>query len=324
MGAPSARWCLAVVGLERPEASFLAEVDQLGVRVARSASAAEALRSPLPDALLVHAELPDGDGIDLARELSLRANGCPFALVAPRADYETTRRAFLQGAQDVFRDLPAPSELAERLAPRPGQRSDPSELALELVLEPGQIHEPIRQLQSTLIARGFRPSMRARAGSVVAELLDNVIRHAFPGTVARARLELRLHTGGFTVVVSDRGLGFDAFEQRLNLREALRHAGGFAPLPGLARVEALAESVQLEARPGVGCQVQVTFRDHGASFEDHDGTIEPFEVDLTEAEYLTHELSRRLLATKPEEDQPWFELSPSLTTCLGRLLGGKP
>lgn len=323
-GASSARWCLAVVGLGRPDDSFLDEVSLLGARVARSPSAAEALRSPLPDALLVHAELPDGDGIYLAQELSRRANGCPFALVAPRGDFDTTRRAFRQGAVDVFRDLPAPSELTLRLAPRAGDRNDSSGLVLDLALEAGRTREPICQLQSALMAKGFGPSVRARAGSAVAELLDNVTRHGFPGLAAQARVELRFHSDGFTISVSDQGLGFDAFEQRLNLREALRHAGGFAPLPGLARVEALAESVQLEARPGVGCQIQMTFRDHGAAFEDHDGTIAPFEMDLTEAEYLPHELSRRLLGTKPEDDQPWFELSPALTTCLGRLLGGKP
>ena len=106
------------------------------------------------------------------------------------------------------------------------------------------------------------------------------------------------------------------------LREARQSARGFRKLSGLARAEALVDGFQISSQPGAGCRAELTLHNHQASFDDHDGTTAPFEVDLTEHEYLSPQWSTRLLGTPPDTEQPWFELPPALATCLGRLLSG--
>lgn len=319
---PRNRARVAWVGLAEPDANTLAALEGAGVHLGRCQGAADALRAPLPQVLVVEADLPDGDGIELAGEIRRRAGGCPFFIVVRRADFELARRAFRAGATDVLLQPPGLPEIEAVLQPAEAvvEQAEAATIVTELDREGST--GALRELLSALTLAGFGPAMRARAASAVAELLENVLLHAHPTGTATATVRIELESDGASIRVSDEGGGFEAKEHLARARERAFATGSARRLTGLARVEALAERFDLVSHRGAGTVAKLWFRDQPASFSDHDGESAPFELDLGDREYLPPSLARRLLAHTPESEEPWFHLPPALSACMGRFLAG--
>jgi anti-sigma regulatory factor (Ser/Thr protein kinase) len=166
----------------------------------------------------------------------------------------------------------------------------------------------VRGLLAFLVVEGFAPAARARIAGAVAELLENVTRHAYPDADGRFRIQAELAGRRLTVEVADDGAGFDA--ARFG-NPALRDPAS----SGLARARSLAESIGVASRPGSGSAVTLGFVAASAIFGDERG------VDLSELDYLEPALARRVLSrVRDAEGAPQFHLSPALAVCVGRFL----
>jgi anti-sigma regulatory factor (Ser/Thr protein kinase) len=166
----------------------------------------------------------------------------------------------------------------------------------------------VRGLLAFLVVQGFAPATRARIGGAVAELLENVVRHAYPDGDGPYRLRAELAGRRLSVEVADDGAGFDAtrFGGQARLEPACS---------GFARARALAEHLGIASRTGFGSSVTLEFAASSAIFGDERG------IDLSELDYLEPALARRVLEQVREtgSGEP-FHLSPALAVCVGRLL----
>lgn len=171
--------------------------------------------------------------------------------------------------------------------------------------------QAVRGLLALLLVQGFAPAARARVGTAVAEVLENVVRHAYPDPFrdeGTFRLEARVEGPRLWVEISDEGVGFDA--TRFGERSKLDPARS-----GLARARALAEGLGVASRPDRGSTVMLEFTASSAVFGDERG------IDLSENDFLEPALARRLLEQVREgPDGRGFQLSPALAVCVGRLL----
>jgi len=166
----------------------------------------------------------------------------------------------------------------------------------------------VRGLLAFLVVQGFTPATRARIGGALAELLENVVRHAYPDADGPFRVDAELAGRRLRVEVADDGVGFDAM--RFGRLARLGPAGS-----GLARARALAEGLSLASRPGFGSAVTLEFAASSAIFGDERG------IDLSELDYLEPALARRVLEQVRDtgSGEP-FHLSPALAVCVGRFL----
>jgi hypothetical protein len=138
-----------------------------------------------------------------------------------------------------------------------------------------------------------------------AEVLENVCRHAYVERPGRLWLEAELGGRDLAVTISDEGLGLDP----VAVRVAAQHHSG------LDRAAALSESLELNAEPGRGTSVTLTFSVYRVDFDEDPA------VDLSELDYLTPALARRVTETLCGPDRgAALHLSPALAVTIGRLL----
>lgn len=167
----------------------------------------------------------------------------------------------------------------------------------------------LRELLAFAVRAGLSPTARARIATAAAELLENVQRHAYGDGAGTFTLSARLERSALELSVGDRGLGLDPV------------AISAGPLcdgsrSGLARAAALAEDLRIESTAGAGTRIELRFAVAPAAFD-----IEG-EVDLSELDFLTPALARRVLESVRDGGDPRYELSPALAVAVGRLLAG--
>jgi len=248
---------------------------------------------------------------DLATLERLRAAGqtAPALLVDLEATPEAFRDALRLGATDVMTRPWLLSELADRVescAAARDVRRRADGLRREVECDPDDVEDALRDLAAFLVARGISPTTRTRALSACAEVLDNVLRHAWPLPQAgRATLRACLEGRDLRVTISDTGAGFDA-DALAQLAEG-----------GLARARALAEDLRVESRPHGGTRVELGFVAYHVDFDDDDT------IDLSELDWLPPALARRVLESLTGAgSEPLYNLSPALAVTVGRLLTG--
>lgn len=241
----------------------------------------------------------------------LRAAGqrAPALLVDLEATPEAFRAALRLGAADVLTRPWLLSELADRVeacARRGDVLAPAATLRLEVESDPDRVEDALRELAAYLVTRGICPTTRTRALSACAEVLDNVLRHAYPRELdGGATLGARLDERELFVSIRDRGVGFDAQAQ----------AG--AARGGLARARALSEDLRVDSRPGDGTQVELAFTAWRVDFDEDDC------IDLSELDWLPPALARRVLESLTGSgSEPLYNLSPALAVTVGRLLTG--
>lgn len=197
-----------------------------------------ALLSALPWVAVVHAELPDGNGVDLVQELQRRQPNLRSFVVATQTSFELCRRAFRAGATDVW---PAPVHtdvLTEALAAtaNPGSATGHS---LEST-------DRLRALAVRLLADGIGPWDRARIVSAVAQATQDL-----EAAGAAASIELSQQDQRLRIELSAPG-GPEELEV---LRDALL---GDPRSHGLARAQLLSDELRLEQTAG-GLRIDLVF-----------------------------------------------------------------
>lgn len=248
---------------------------------------------------------------DLATLERLRAAGQTAAalLVDLEATPEAFRDALRLGACDLMTRPWLLSELADRIEACAGARApraNRDELVRDVECDADDVEHALRDLAGYLVARGISPTTRARVLSACAEVLDNVVQHAYPlGVDGLATLRARLDGRDLSVSITDRGRGFDA------------EATACASEGGLARARALAEDLRVDSRPLRGARVELGFVAYCVEFDDGDS------VDLSELDWLSPALAQRVIESLTGSDsQPLYNLSPALAVTVGRLLTG--
>ncbi|HNI34543.1 MAG TPA: response regulator transcription factor [Microthrixaceae bacterium] len=105
---------LVVEDDEQLSVNLVRALGNAGYLCERAASAADARSAPTrPDLVLLDLGLPDGDGLDLLRELLERWPGCPVIVLTARAEEMDIVIGLDAGAVDY---VPKPFRLAELLA----------------------------------------------------------------------------------------------------------------------------------------------------------------------------------------------------------------
>lgn len=248
---------------------------------------------------------------DLPTLERLRAEqqSAPALLVDLETTPEAFRAALRLGATEVLTRPWLLSELADRVEACAAARTTPprpDELRLDVEADPDRVEDALRELAAFLVARAVCPTTRTRALSACAEVLDNVLRHAYPlGVDGRAALRARLEQRDLRVSIADRGAGFDA--------PAVAHAAQ----GGLARARALAEELRVDSRTGAGTRVELDFVAWRVDFDEDDT------IDLSELDWLPPALARRVLESLTGAgSEPLYNLSPALAVTVGRLLTG--
>jgi anti-sigma regulatory factor (Ser/Thr protein kinase) len=222
--------------------------------------------------------------------------------------HDAWRRALRLGAADA---LGRPWRLAELVAaveegPRAPLPAAPHGRALRRSFEAevDAVETSLRELCAFLVRQGVAPAARARALTASAEALENALRHAYtPEQAGRVELTASVRGGLVEIEVTDRGRGFVP---------ATAPGDG-----GLARAAALTEELRVTSEPGRGTRVTLGLH---AWRVDLDGEGE---VDLSELDWLSPALARRVLAAAADgQPSPFYSLSPALAVSVGRLLAG--
>lgn len=121
------------------------------------------------------------------------------------------------------------------------------ELSLRLPAEPENVivvRELIRGVQRLL---AVRPGLSEAVLTSVSEAANNVVMHAYDGTVGPLEVDVSLR-GPLEVLVRDHGIGFDP-----------RHEGDADDQEGLGRavISAFADEVEVSSRVGAGSEVRL-------------------------------------------------------------------
>jgi anti-sigma regulatory factor (Ser/Thr protein kinase) len=255
---------------------------------------------------------------DLAGLELLRARGqsAPAVLVDLEATPESFRRAVRLGARDVLTRPFLLSDLVASVESSPAalMSAAPNRDLLRCTFEaePDSIEGSLRELAAFLVGRAVCPSTRTRALSACAEVLDNVVHHAFAKAGSgRGTLEAELDTRELKVTIHDAGVGFDATTLTLDGRTVP------ARNSGLGRAAALCEDLRVESAASRGTRVSLTFTAYRVEFDEDDT------IDLSELDWLSPGLARRVLASiMGDSQEPLYNLSPALAVTVGRLLTG--
>jgi DNA-binding response OmpR family regulator len=304
--------CLWVGGFEAAELHSAAE--RAALRMVGARDGRQALRMPLPDVLLVEAQLPDGDGLALAEELMRRSPSLPVLVASAAPGFEIARRALLLGALDILprplntRELDAAfaCALASRSESRGRARASADGHTWRLPAPAEAANRVLRDLLAHLVREGYGQSLRARVLSAAAELVDNARRHGAASDVTGAELHLRTLAGRLELVVRDSGPGFDPD------RALLQPSGEQRVLGGLARAVALADEHRIESGE-TGSRVQLGFLTPAATRCADGG-----EVDWSEIDHLTPELARRVLTDLSRGDVSALALAPACAAVVAR------
>lgn len=167
-----------------------------------------------------------------------------------------------------------------------------------------------RDLAAYALRCGISPATRARIGTACAELVENVVRHAYGPGGGSVSISAGVEERDLWVSVRDAGMGFDLATAGL---EELRHSRD----GGLARCAALAEDFSVESHLGGGTEVLLRFAAYRVHFD------EERHVDLSELDFLCPRTARRVIeALELDGNEDLFHLSPALAVTVGRLLAG--
>jgi FixJ family two-component response regulator len=305
---------IIVVDDEEPIASAIACVLRRRGHVVRTATSAEAaLELEAPDVLISELALPRHSGLDLLEELHQRGVHPHTVFVTARPTVVDCRRALLMGAYEYlvkpFRleELVRAAEAGDSRAPREEARRklDHSYSASATCAQ-----EIARDVVAHALASGVGPACRARIGSACAEIADNAARHGYGHGRGPVLVAAELEGREFIVRIRDEGFGFDPrLAEDGCLESPLHH--------GLARAVALSEDMVVTTGRGKGTEVTLRFDASRVALGDEGS------VDLTELDWFTPELSRRVLrALKKYDTTDMFELSPATAVVVGRLLAG--
>lgn len=240
-----------------------------------------ALVSALPWVAVVHAELPDGDGIELLAELHRRQPSLRSFLVASQTNFDLCRRAFRAGAEDVW---PAPVDttvIAAALAEDAGQAP--------AVWSATPSVDRLRALGARLLEAGVGARERARVVSAVAQAMYGQTPTSLDMTRTNDRVRVELRCAG----------GSEELEA---LRAALL---GDPNQNGLARAQLLTEELRIE-RSATGLCIALDFR---TALE-----------DPTEPEWLDSEAAQAALVAV-RNGRPPFPAESPLASVLGTWLG---
>lgn len=253
------------------------------------------------------------EGFRTLEALARREDCPPTIVVARQASVEDFQRAMRMGVREfLVEPYDADDLLAaiDRWLPKPAlpAAADARDLELRGTAELDVNARSVRRLLAYLVEQGFSAATRARIAGATAEVLENVVRHAYPDSDGGFELSARLRGRRLTVQIQDRGVGFDVRRVAVGLRnEPLRS--------GLARARALSEELRFESTPGAGTRVVLEFTATQILFNEDRG------IDLSELDYLDPATARRvLLSLRGGGVEPQFHLSPALAVCIGRML----
>ena len=277
-----------------------------GHAVTVASSAQVALGLPQPDVLIADPELPGISGLDLLEQYHHADIAPRTVFISATPSLESCRRALRLGASDF---LSKPFRLDELVRAVELENAEPSVVLEETYdVATNPLETCLRDLAAFGIRRGLGPTCRARACSAVGEIVDNVIKHAYPFGEGELRMTATVDQRALVVTLIDNGIGLDTNQVAT---EIMSVSGG------LSRASSLSESLDLRGEPGVGTTVQLSFGSYLVDFagDDH--------ADLTELDYLTPDTARQILSTlELEGSESFFQLTPSLAVVIGRLLSG--
>ena len=296
-----------------PDAQFasrvVAALTERGLGACAVTSMSTALAHARPALLICAAALDDGSAVQLLARYEEDGHVCPAVLTAKFASVEECRSAMRAGVRE-FLVLPfAMPELIEavlRVLPKPALPGR-TRLCLQGIAEIEANARALRELLAFLVIHGFASAVRARIAGATAEVLENIVRHAYPDAEGCFRLEATLLGRHLRVEITDDGIGCEL--NRPGPTECTT-----STLPGLARARALAESFKLSNRPEGGMRAILEFSSSSFLFAEEHG------VDLSDLDYLDPMTARRLLESLGDDSAPQFQLSPALAVCVGRLL----
>lgn len=264
---------------------------------------------PLPDALVVEQYLRGRSGFDVLAELGAAGPLPRTVVVTATPTLEDCRKAMRLGVHEY---LPKPFRLEElvRAIEGPGPQRRPERFRAGYLTGRNLIARCARDLGAFVLRVGVGPSCRARIITAVGELLENAIRHAYPGREGRVAVEALVDGRELVVTVADEGCGFSTATAAARRLTSPRH-------DGLARTAALAEGLWIDSEPGRGTRVTVRFGAYRVDYDNEDL------VDLSELDYLAPSTSREILRTLESDGSAgYFQLSPALAVVIGRFLSG--
>jgi anti-sigma regulatory factor (Ser/Thr protein kinase) len=195
---------------------------------------------------------------------------------------------------------------------------------LEVHADVGGQSRALRWLTSLGVCWGLGLAVRARIGTAVAEILDNVVRHAYPNGHASARDErprvvvlVARDANAVRVTVRDFGVGVEPHV----LRAAIAPPPGLFALgvlpSGLRRATCLSDGLDAKS-DAFGTRVHMRFETHGSAFTGA-GT------DHSDDDYLTARAARALVAAiRSGDDSGSQHLPPHLAVVVGRILAAAP
>jgi len=279
-----------------------------GHRVCVAASAAAAVELPRPDVLVLDAELEERSGFDLLADLERGGRAPVAAVLFGQQSLDACRRAFRRGASDF---LSKPFRMEELVRAVEAEVRPPrAAFRRRYPARSGSVDRAARDLAAFALRNAIGPSCRARIAGATGELVENAIRHAYPGGAGEVEVSATVDARELAVEVCDEGVGFD-------VPSAFADNTGSALHDGLARVACLCESFAIDSRPGRGTRARLTFGAYRADFAD--GPL----VDLSELDFLTPDAAREVLrALEAEDCGGLLQLSPALAVVIGRLLAG--
>jgi CheY-like chemotaxis protein len=275
-------------------------LERRGHEVAVVASATEALKRPCPQVLVTRLDLGEPSGFDLMAEFQRRPAPPRTIVFSPSPTKAQCRRAFSLGASEF---LAQPFRLDDLIASVEASTARPAAVFEQTYCAAqGAIEACPRELAAFALRCTVSPTARARIATAAAELVENCVRHAYGAEGGLVEVRAVIDDRECVLTVTDRGRGFGSGEEA---REALD------------RVRCLADSTEIDSRPGQGCTVTARF---GASRVDFD---DGRSVDLSEFDYLAPDTVREVLRSIEVDDLgEIFQLSPAIAVVIGRLLNG--
>jgi DNA-binding response OmpR family regulator len=309
-------------------AAFAHALEMAGYRVTMATNMAQALKAPRPTVLVSDLYLGDQTGLDLLETLQRRGDHPRTVFVSGMPTLEDCRRAMRLGAVEM---LPKPFSMDELLRAvgaacrnvdeAPTVADGQARLWKRIyAATPDSVERAARDLSAWTLRSCVPPAARTRIASALAEIVDNACRHAYDTQAAgQGRIEVHalLSPRELLLTVRDRGIGFHAGHQRpadAVTASSTNVGESDVSQSGLARAAALSEHLRIESRPDQGTTVHMTFGIQRVLFEDEDI------VDLTDLDFLTPALARRVLRAVDEDSAGSFHLSPAIAVTVGRYL----
>jgi len=270
------------------------------VDVARRAE--EALALTPPEVLIADPELPGLTGLDLLERYRRRGFAPRTVFLSARPSLESCRRALRLGASEFLSKPFRLEELVQAVETEgclEGARLQRSYAATLPSVEQAQL-----DLAAFATGRGIGPSCRARACTALGEVVENVVRHAYPCRSGELEVDAEIEGRDLLVMVSDAGVGVDGVELGT---EHLCADGG------LSRAAALTEGLEVRTEDG-RTRVRMRFGAYRVAYAQAS-------TDLSEHDYLSPQTTRDLLALLREGGSAEaLQLSPALAVVAGRLL----